>query len=557
MNPQTLLYAKTHEWVSLADEGGGKVATVGISAFAVEALTDLVFMELPQVGRQVKPQESICEIESVKAVSDLYSPVEGEVIAVNETLPDNLETLSEDPFGAGWVCKIKLSSDVGLSDLMDHAAYQKVCAKKRTSKVGSPTGEVRVDLHPQASPHPPSDSPLPTPPFRLPPSPMPYLYNTPDDQAAMLAAIGAESIDELFKSIPAELKIGRPLDIPCALGELELEQHLRELAGKNLHASSAVSFLGGGSYDHFVPAAVDTIGSRSEFYTSYTPYQAEVAQGNLQAMFEYQSLITRLTGLEVSNSSLYDGGSATAEAVLMAVDVTKRRGRVVLAASLHPEYRQTIATYLANLGVEVVTVGAPEGTVDIAELATEVDDQTACVVLQHPNFFGCLEDAEAVAQVAHDAGALVVAVFDPISLGLLKRPGDWGADIAVAEGQSLGTPMSYGGPVLGILACSESSCAECPAASWAKRSTVAATSASCSPCKPASSTSAAKSPRATSAPTRRSSPCGPRCTCRSLAPAVCATWPTCACRRAATWPISSTARAGSNWYSPLRHSRSS
>ena len=284
---------------------------------------------------------------------------------------------------------------------------------------------------------------------------MPYLYNTSDDQAAMLAAIGAQSIEELFQSIPGELKLDRPLNIPPAMGELELEQHVRSLAAKNLNGSNAVTFLGGGSYDHFVPAAVDAVASRSEFYTSYTPYQAEVAQGNLQAMFEYQSLITRLTGLDVSNSSMYDGGSATAEAVLMSADITRRRGRVVVAASVHPEYRQTIATYVANLGIEVVTVGTPSGKVDVAELAAEVNDDTCCVVLQHPNFFGCLEDAEAVAQVAHDAGALMVAVFDPISLGLLKRPGDWGADIAVAEGQSLGTPPSYGGPVLGILACKD------------------------------------------------------------------------------------------------------
>ncbi|WP_442484220.1 aminomethyl-transferring glycine dehydrogenase subunit GcvPA [Aeoliella sp. SH292] len=284
---------------------------------------------------------------------------------------------------------------------------------------------------------------------------MPYIYNTPDDQAEMLSAIGASSIEELFAPIPSDLRLKRPLDIPPALGELALEQHVRELGGRNMHASNSVCFLGGGSYDHFVPAAVDTIAGRSEFYTSYTPYQAEVSQGNLQAMFEYQSMITRLTGLAVSNSSLYDGGSSVAEAVLMAVDVTKRMGRVVVPASVHPEYRQVIATYLANLGVEVVTVGTPDGVVDVAELAAEVNDQTSCVVVQTPNFFGCLEDAEAIAKVAHDAGALCIGVFDPISLGLLKRPGDWGADIAVAEGQSLGTAMSYGGPVLGILACKE------------------------------------------------------------------------------------------------------
>ncbi|MGI9455011.1 MAG: aminomethyl-transferring glycine dehydrogenase subunit GcvPA [Aeoliella sp.] len=284
---------------------------------------------------------------------------------------------------------------------------------------------------------------------------MPYLYNTSEDQQEMLAAIGAGSINELFTSIPDELKLDRPLDIPKALGELELEQHVRELGGKNMHAGSAVSFLGGGSYDHFIPAAVDAIGSRSEFYTSYTPYQAEVSQGNLQAMFEFQSMITRMTGLEVANSSLYDGGSATAEAVLMAIDSTKRRGRVVVAGSLHPEYRQTIETYLHNLGVEVITVPAPNGIVDRGEVDSATGDTTACVVLQHPNFFGALEDAEAIAAAAHEAGALVVGVFDPISLGLLQRPGDWGADIAVAEGQSLGTAMSYGGPVLGILACRE------------------------------------------------------------------------------------------------------
>ncbi len=285
---------------------------------------------------------------------------------------------------------------------------------------------------------------------------MPYLYNTPEDQAAMLAAIGAASIDDLFAMIPPELRFNRPLAIPPALTELELTQHMTALAAKNTHAGQKVCFLGGGCYDHFIPAVVDEIASRGEFYTSYTPYQAEVSQGNLQVVFEYQSLITRLTGLDVSNASLYDGGSATAEAVLMSISSTKRYGRVVAAASVHPEYRQTIATYLENLGVELVTVGTPGGIVDPKELAAAVNDQTACIIVQQPNFFGCIEDAAALAKIAHDAGTLVVAAFDPISLGLLKRPGDWGADIAVAEGHTLGTPMQYGGPFLGIMACRES-----------------------------------------------------------------------------------------------------
>src|SRR6476659_4268836 len=285
---------------------------------------------------------------------------------------------------------------------------------------------------------------------------MPYLYTTPEDAAEMLAAIGARSIDDLFSMIPREMRLDRPLAIPPAMSEMELTQHMAALAAKNEHANSKVCFLGGGSYDHFIPAAVDELAGRGEFYTSYTPYQAEVSQGNLQVVFEYQSLITRLTGLDVSNASLYDGGSASAEGVLMAISSTNRYGKVVVAESVHPEYRQTIATYLKDIGAEVVTVGTPNGVVDPKELAAAVDDKTACFVVQQPNFFGCIEDAASLATIAHDAGALVVVAFDPISLGLLKRPGDWGADIAVAEGHTLGTPMQYGGPYLGIMACRES-----------------------------------------------------------------------------------------------------
>ena len=284
---------------------------------------------------------------------------------------------------------------------------------------------------------------------------MPYFFNTPDDQRAMLAAIGAASIEELFSPIPREMRLNRPLDIPPALSELELSQHMAALAAKNSHAGQKICFLGGGSYDHFVPAVVDAIASRGEFYTSYTPYQPEVAQGNLQAMFEYQTLICQLTGLDVSNASLYDGGSAVAEAVLLCMSVTKRPGKVVTAASVNPEYRQIIDTYFASIGAKLVTVETPDGIVSPEKLAAAVDDETACVLIQHPNFFGCLEDVERIAKVAHDRGALLAVSFDPISVGLLKRPGDLGADVAVAEGHSLGTPMQFGGPYLGIMACRE------------------------------------------------------------------------------------------------------
>ena len=284
---------------------------------------------------------------------------------------------------------------------------------------------------------------------------MPYLPNTTDDQRTMLEAIGAASLDELFAMVPADLRLDRPLDLPPAMGELELSRYMGELASRNTSATEATCFLGGGSYDHFIPAVVDFVSSRSEFYTSYTPYQAEAAQGNLQAMFEYQTLITQLTGMDVSNASLYDAGSAAAEAVMMAVHATRRTGRVVVAGSVHPEYRRILATYLANLDIELTTVAAPDGTVAMEDLDAAVDDRTACVLIQHPNFFGCLEEVEAIGRIAHDCGALLAVAVDPISLGLLKRPGDYGADIVVAEGQSLGSPMSFGGPYLGIMACSE------------------------------------------------------------------------------------------------------
>jgi glycine dehydrogenase subunit 1 len=284
---------------------------------------------------------------------------------------------------------------------------------------------------------------------------MAYLFSTAADRQAMLQSMGAAAIDELFDCIPAELRMRQPLDLPPALCELELTRQMAGLAAKNAHAGEKVCFLGGGSYDHFVPAVVDAIASRGEFYTSYTPYQPEVSQGNLQAMFEYQTLICQLTGLDVSNASLYDGGTAAIEAVLMCMSVARREGQVVTASTVHPEYRQILKTYLANLDTELVTVGPREGTVDLDALTAAVDDRTACVLIQHPNFFGCLEDVAAAAQIAHRSGALLVQAFDPISLGLLKRPAELGADIAIAEGQSLGTPMLFGGPYLGIMACRE------------------------------------------------------------------------------------------------------
>jgi glycine dehydrogenase subunit 1 len=282
-----------------------------------------------------------------------------------------------------------------------------------------------------------------------------YILNTPADQQAMLERIGVASIQDLFQCIPPDVRLNRPLDVPPALAEQELTRLAGRLAAKNVSADDAVCFLGGGSYDHFIPAVVDAVAGRSEYYTAYTPYQAEASQGSLQVFFEFQTLICQLTGLDVANASLYEGGSSVAEAVLMSLAVQPKRHKVLVAGSVHPEYRLTLQTYVANLDARVVTLPAPHGFLDPDDLKKAVDDDTLCVVVQHPNFFGCLEEVQAVGEIAKAKGALFVVSFDPVSVGVLKRPGQYGADVAVAEGQGLGVPMCYGGPYLGVLACRE------------------------------------------------------------------------------------------------------
>jgi glycine dehydrogenase subunit 1 len=282
-----------------------------------------------------------------------------------------------------------------------------------------------------------------------------YIINTPEQQREMLQTIGVDSLSALFDQIPLDLRLERPLDLPGPLTEVELEGHLRQLAKKNLGATERGCFMGGGVYDHFIPAAVDEIVSRGEYYTAYTPYQAEASQGSLQAFFEYQTLICQLTGMDVSNASLYEGGTALSEAAFMAMRVTRRYEKIVILGTVHPEYRQVVETYCGNLATQVQRIPIVNGTVDLAEVEAAVDETTACLAFQHPNVFGCLEQPEQLTEIAHRKGALSVVSFDPISLGLLKRPGDYGVDIAVAEGQSLGIPLQFGGPFLGIMACTE------------------------------------------------------------------------------------------------------
>ena len=282
---------------------------------------------------------------------------------------------------------------------------------------------------------------------------MSYLFNTPERQAEMLQTIGVSSIDELFGQVPESLRLRRDLNLPAPLAEVALEDHLRRLAGQNVGGAVRSCFLGGGVYDHFVPAAIDEIAARGEFYTAYTPYQAEASQGSLQAFFEYQTLICQLTGMDVSNASLYEGGTSVSEAVFMAMRVTRRHDKIVVLGSIHPEYHQVLATHLQNVNCEIQVVPLSDGVADLSDVEAALDERTACLVFQNPNFFGCLESVRQMTEVTHRCGALAVSVFDPISLGLLDRPGNYGADIAVAEGQALGIPMQFGGPFLGILAC--------------------------------------------------------------------------------------------------------
>ncbi len=280
---------------------------------------------------------------------------------------------------------------------------------------------------------------------------MAYLPHNEQTRKAMLNAIGVKSVEELLQPIPPDVRQKGPIDIPSALSEADVDLLNESLAAQNAVPGNVTSFLGGGIYDHYIPAAVDHVGSRSEFYTAYTPYQPEVAQGTLQATYEYQSMIRRLTGMDVAQASMYDGGSATAEAALLAMAETGRR-KLVIAGVLNPRYRGMLETYLSAQNVTIESVNHPDGTADLERLTQVVDEMTACVIMPSPNYFGGIENWGAGAEIAHAKGALLIAVFHPIALGILKSPGECGADVAVGEGQCLGNPPAFGGPLLGLFA---------------------------------------------------------------------------------------------------------
>lgn len=281
-----------------------------------------------------------------------------------------------------------------------------------------------------------------------------YIPNTDKDRAEMLKLIGASDVEALFKDIPANLRLKGDLKIEDGKSEFEVIESLKTLAAKNISADTHVCFNGGGIYDHYIPSIVDHVSGRQEFYTAYTPYQAEMSQGTLQVIFEYQTLISRLTGMDVSNASMYDGASACAEAMIMASGHTDRN-EVVILGSLNPEYLETCKTYAGFRDITVKTVGFDKksGTVSLSELTAAVSENTAAVVVQSPNYFGIIEDIADISAAAKKCGALTVACVDPISIGMLATPGELGADIVVGEGQALGNPMNFGGPGFGFFAC--------------------------------------------------------------------------------------------------------
>ncbi|MCJ7785618.1 MAG: aminomethyl-transferring glycine dehydrogenase subunit GcvPA [Desulfobacterales bacterium] len=281
---------------------------------------------------------------------------------------------------------------------------------------------------------------------------MRYIPHTQEDIQTMLKFVGAKKVEDLFEVIPKEYRLSKPLNLPEPLSEPDLLRHLQEL-----QSPAYSSFLGAGAYHHFIPSVVSALISRSEFYTAYTPYQPEISQGTLQAIFEYQTLVCQLTGMEVSNASMYDGASSLAEAVLMAGRVTKRR-KILLSEAVHPEYRKVIQTYIDPDQQEIIPIPykKDEGRTDERRLSDLLDGEVSGVVIQSPNFFGVVEDLHPMADKAHEAGGLMIVGFsEAVAYGILKPPGEEGADIVAGEGQSFGIPLSYGGPYLGIFATRE------------------------------------------------------------------------------------------------------
>lgn len=279
----------------------------------------------------------------------------------------------------------------------------------------------------------------------------PYIPNTATEVEEMLKSIGASCIDNLFIDIPEKIRLKRNLNINNPMSELEVEKHLKNLSNKNLNIDDVICFLGAGAYDHYIPSVIKHLASRSEFYTAYTPYQPEISQGTLQVIFEYQTMIANLTGMDYANASVYDGATAAAEAAMMSMENTKR-DTIIVSKTVNPETRSVLATYIKYHGGQLIEIDYADGVTDIEMLKNTLSKNSAAVIVQNPNFFGIVEDITEIEKLTHGNKSMLVMSVDPISLGILKSPGEIGADIAIGEGQSLGNSMSYGGPYLGFMA---------------------------------------------------------------------------------------------------------
>ncbi len=281
-----------------------------------------------------------------------------------------------------------------------------------------------------------------------------YLPHTKEDIESMLATIGVNHLEDLFEDIPESIRLDERLQLNGPMSELEVSKKIKDLAGRNLGVEDLVCFLGAGAYDHYIPSIIHHLTSRSEFYTAYTPYQPEISQGTLQVIFEYQSMMCELTGMDVSNASLYDGATATAEGAFMACAST-RRNKIAVSKTVNPNIRKVLNTYMAYKGIELIEIEETNGVTDVEDLRGKMNKEVAGVIVQSPNFFGIIEDVSEVETITHDAKGLLLMNVDPISLAILKSPGECGADIAIGEGQGLGNPLNYGGPYLGFIACTK------------------------------------------------------------------------------------------------------
>ena len=408
MNPDDLKYSREHEWVKMESDDE---ALVGITHFAQEQLGDIVFVYFPDDLANLEQFKSFGEIESPKAVSELFAPISGEVLEINTEL--------QGPARACQRGTLRRRLDAKSPPLRRLGTRQPHVL--RPVRGPDRRGSLADPLHPLMS--------------------SPYISNTDADRQAMLEATGVASAADFFFEIP-ESHRDPDLNLPAPLSELELIRELRSLSLQNANLDDYACFLGAGSYNHYIPSVVRHVTGRSEFYTSYTPYQAEISQGTLQTTYDFQSMVCHLTGMDVANAGMYDGSTALAEAALMACRLT-RRSNVVVLDTVSPIYRDVIAHYMRpqHIGMTVVS-----------PYSLALTDSDACVITQYPDFYGRINSLSGLANTAHEAKALLVVSADPVALAMFKSPGDYGADIVVGEGQTVGSPTTFGGPYVGLFA---------------------------------------------------------------------------------------------------------